>query len=73
MAIDAKTETLIPLAQARDAFPGRYVGMASLHRWSLTGIRGVKLETLVVGGRRFTSQQAIARFIEAQNLDQASD
>ena len=33
-------------------------------RWRLRGIRGVKLETIKIGGRRFTSAEALARFIE---------
>jgi len=61
-------EELIPFAQAREAFPGRKrIGLATLHRWRLQGVRGAVLETLVVGGVRFTSREAIARFIEAQN------
>lgn len=67
-------ETLIPFQQARNEFPGRKrVGNATLHRWRLRGVRGVKLETLVVGGQRFTSREAIRRFVEAQNQPQAAE
>jgi len=67
--VNIAQEQLIPFAQARDAFPGRKrVGLATLHRWRLQGVRGgVKLETLVVGGVRFTSREAIARFVDLQN------
>ena len=73
MAIDVKTETLITMTQAKTAFPGRTVGMASLTRWRVDGVRGVKLETLLVGGLRYTSKEAIQRFIEAQNSSEEAD
>lgn len=69
-----ESETLIPFQQARNEFPGRKrVGNATLHRWRLQGVRGAVLETLVVGGQRFTSREAIRRFVEAQNQPQAAD
>ena len=68
MSIDSRVETLIPFAQAGEAFPGKdRVSPATLHRWRLHGVRGVKLETLLVGGLRYTSTEAIYRFIQAQN------
>jgi hypothetical protein len=69
--IDPNVEDLLTLTAACGAFPGRRVGLATLHRWRLSGVRGCKLQTILVGGQRFTSRQAIARFIEAQNEDQA--
>jgi len=38
--------------------------LSTLWRWYRRGVRGVRLETVVVGGRRFTSRAAIERFIE---------
>lgn len=38
---------------------------ASAWRWSVTGCRGVVLETIVVGARRFSSREAVERFVEA--------
>jgi hypothetical protein len=38
----------------------------------LNGVRGVKLETVLVGGLRFTSLEAIDLFVVAQNADDAS-
>lgn len=67
-AVSIQSETLIAFQQARDCFPGRKrVGNATMHRWRSTGVRGVVLETLIVGGLRFTSVEAIQRFIDAQN------
>ena len=56
-------EHLITLAQAARELPGGPVHVSTLHRWRLSGIRGVKLETLMRGGRRMTSPEAIGRFI----------
>ncbi len=72
MSINVETEDLIPFSDARTAFPGgKRLALATLHRWRLPpGVRGVQLETCVVGGLRYTSRQAISRFIEEQNRDE---
>lgn len=68
MTIDATKEDLVSFNDARCAFPGRdRLSLATLHRWRLHGVRGTKLETILIGNRRFTSKQAIARFIANQN------
>jgi hypothetical protein len=68
MPIDVEAETLVHFPDARSAFHGgRRVSLASLHRWRLNGVRGVKLETILIGGLRYTSRESIARFIAAQN------
>lgn len=64
MPIDAATESLLSLPDASHVAPGR-PSLATLWRWSLRGCRGVRLDTLVIGGRRYTSHEAIARFIAA--------
>jgi hypothetical protein len=71
--IDTETETIIAFSEARNAFPGidRRLSLATLHRWRLNGVRGVKLETVLIGGMRYTSREAIARFIAAQNADES--
>ena len=70
MAIDVTNEELITFNEARDAFPGgRRPALATLHRWRLNGIRGVRLETAQIGGSRFTSREAIVRFLKTQNTD----
>lgn len=70
--IDRGKESLLAPAQACKVFPGgislptywRYIGPR--------GVRGVQLESFVCGGRRWTSIEAIDRFIKAQNQDKAS-
>ena len=70
MSIDTELETLLTFDDARTAFPGdRRLSLATLHRWRLNGVRGVKLETVLIGGLRYTSREAISRFIAAQNAD----
>lgn len=74
MPIDVNTEAILKLNDARTAFPGdKRLSLATLHRWRLNGIRGVRLETILIGGMRYTSREAIARFIAAQNAEGASD
>lgn len=62
--IDAQSEQLLTLTQAAKSLPGR-PHVATLWRWRKRGIRGVTLETVVIGGRRYTSQEALQRFIDA--------
>ena len=64
--IDHEVEDLIPFETCGQLIPGR-PSRCTLFRWAFKGIRGVKLETLVVGHKRFVSKEAIARFISAQN------
>lgn len=70
--INVKLETLVHFTDARSEFHnGRLASLASLHRWRLNGVRGVKLETVLICGLRYTSLEAIDRFITAQNADDA--
>lgn len=69
MPIDPNIELLIHFQKATREFPGRGVCIQTLHRWRLHGVRGIKLETIMIGGLRYTSREAIARFIAAQNGD----
>lgn len=61
--IDHETESLITMTQAAKLLPGR-PNVATLWRWRTSGIRGVRLETLRIGGRRMTSKEALSRFHE---------
>jgi hypothetical protein len=69
MTIDVKAETIISFSDARSAFPGidRRLSLATLHRWRLKGIRGIKLQTILIGGLRYTSREAIIRFVDGLN------
>jgi Protein of unknown function (DUF1580) len=63
--IDVQREQPISFNEAAKFLPdGRRPGFSTWWRWSTKGIHGVKLETLLVGGRRCTSADAVARFFE---------
>ena len=64
MRIDIHTETLIPIAKIPSHSPGR-PHVATCWRWIKRGVRGVKLETVLIGGKRYTSLEALQRFAEA--------
>jgi hypothetical protein len=72
--IDAYTEKLVLLGNAakhpllmsgRD--PGRPINRSVLERWRTRGIGGIVLETIKRGGLRYTSVEAIQRFLDRQN------
>ena len=68
MSIDIRREQLLTFAQAAKVLPsdsGKPIALSTLHRWRMRGIKGVKLETVLVGGRRYTSLPAIERFSAA--------
>jgi hypothetical protein len=68
--IDIRSEKTLSLTQAckLETMPSRREGkrpnVSTLWRWSMQGIRGVRLETLMAGGVRVTSQEAIQRFFD---------
>lgn len=71
MAIDLDSETIITLGEACRAVPPHGISPATMARWIQRGVRGgARFETVLVGGRRLTSREAIARFIATQNPDQ---
>ena len=64
MAIDVTSETLLTFVEAARRQP-HPVHVSTLHRWRLAGVKGVRLETCMYGGRRMTSLEAIKRFVSA--------
>ena len=62
--IDLDHEQPISITQAARLIPGR-PNVSTIWRWIQNGVRGEKLGTVAVGGRRFTTAEAIARFIAA--------
>ncbi len=61
-------ETLLSLAEAAALIPGN-PAPSTVARWAIHGVRGVRLESFVVGGKRRTSREAIDRFLAALNAD----
>jgi hypothetical protein len=60
--IDLLNERRLSFAQVAQQ---ERVNVSTVWRWSLRGVRGIKLESLSVGGRRYTTAEAFARFVEA--------
>jgi hypothetical protein len=41
------------------------VDLSTIWRWCIKGVRSVKLESFSIGAKRFTTEEAVERFIEA--------
>ena len=57
-------EELLSLSQAAKSLPSR-PHPSTVWRWTKRGVRGVRLETIVIASRRFTSREALERFVAA--------
>lgn len=66
--IDLDCEALITLADAAKLVPtrrgGRPCNVSCVYRWTLQGLKGVRLEFIQAGGTRCTSREALARFFQ---------
>lgn len=67
MAINVIQDKLLTLSQAaRHAKPGdRRLAPSTIWRWYRKGIAGVKLETICLGGTRYTSSASLQLFFDA--------
>lgn len=68
MVIDISREELLTFGQAaRKARPigSRPAAPSTIWRWHSKGIAGVRLETVCLGGTRYTSAEALQRFFDA--------
>jgi hypothetical protein len=54
--LDERRISFIELARREN------VDLSTVWRWALRGARGVKLESMAVGGRRYTTIEAVERF-----------
>lgn len=62
--LDLLAEDTIRLNQVPSELPER-INISTVWRWTQLGVRGVKLETVTIGGKKLTSRQALSRFIAA--------
>ena len=66
--IDTATEAVLTLAQAASELPrrrrGRKTHVSTLYRWTVSGCRGIILESIQIGATRATSREALQRFFE---------
>lgn len=66
--IDTSNEHLIKLSRAaRIVNPSNPPHITTLWRWVINGVRGQRLESVILGERRYTSEEAIQRFLFALN------
>lgn len=76
--IDPDVEEIITLSRAARDVPGGGVSPASFSRWMINGVRTdgsderVKPATILIGGRRLTSVEAMRDFFAAQNATEES-
>jgi hypothetical protein len=74
---DPTSTELRPLAEYTDRIRSRRrcrkLNRATLWRWAMRGARGgkIRLETLLIGGGRFTSDAAVAAFMQALSQPEA--
>ena len=72
MSINLQEERLLTFREAAAYLPAGYTPRPSTWwRWWRNGHKNVRLETLVIGGRRYTSAEAVGRFAAA--LTEQSD
>lgn len=66
--IDHRIEEVRSFPDAAAGLPrcrgGKKVNVATLYRWASHGCRGVRLETIQIGGTRCTSREALQRFFD---------
>lgn len=66
--LNISTETILTFCEARNRLPRRRRGkrpdVSTLYRWSQVGLKGVRLETLKIGGQTCTSIEALQRFFD---------
>ena len=66
MAIDLEREPLLTFNDAAPFLAGEMrPSYPTWWRWWRHGVRGVRLETVLVGGRRYTTAAAVQRFVVA--------
>jgi hypothetical protein len=69
MTIDLNTERVLPLSAVPEHLPkrnGKKVHYSTVYRWATKGARGRRLETVMCGGVRFTTVEAVHRFVGCQ-------
>ncbi len=68
MAINLENESPITLAETPHHVPkrnGKRMHYSTVYRWVTKGVRGRRLESLLVGGVRYTTIEALRRFLHS--------
>lgn len=63
--IDLSRESTISFAEASGIIPTQpHPSKSTISRWCTYGCRGIKLESMFIGGRRKTTREAVQRFLQ---------
>jgi hypothetical protein len=69
--IDIDSEELVPLTNVATMVPprpnGKRMAVTTAWRWATVGVRGHKIEVVRIGGSKYTSREALGRFLKAIN------
>ena len=68
---DILSRDLIPFSKLPSLLPSR-PHLSTCHRWRLRGVRGIRLQTLLIGGRRFVDRDDLNRFVEQLSAGDSS-
>lgn len=76
-SIDIASEELISIREVPKRLPkkpgGKHVHISAVYRWMQKGVRGVKLDSVCIGGTRYTSVEALQCFVDRLSMnDQGS-
>jgi hypothetical protein len=73
--IDSELGSYFAISEVPNRIPktsrGRRVSIATVVRWSTKGLKGIKLETIRIGGTRCTCDDALRRFFERISQSQS--
>ncbi len=68
--VQLQNESLIAFSEVPNCLPkrnGKKTHYATVYRWALKGARGKILESILVGGVRYTSREALHRFLNGKS------
>jgi len=69
---DDKPLSLFDAADYLGKLTGRKPHVSTLWRWCMKGCKGVRLESICIGGKRFVTANAIEQFIDASTTAQSA-
>jgi hypothetical protein len=67
--IDLQNETIIPIKEIPLHTPGKKVDYWTAWRWVQHGARGHRLDSVLIGRRRYTSLERLASFFAATTAE----
>jgi hypothetical protein len=70
--IEALAATFVLLSKAGHLLSTK-PSPATMWRWALRGVDGVKLETYKIGGRRYTTPESVEKFVSRLNSTRSAN